>query len=216
MLDAFTDSCDAVAVDVPERATFEDTADAIGQNGGRAVYVGYSMGGRLCLQLAVARPELVDGLVLVSASPGLADQAERAARFAADEELARSVERDGVEQFLAAWLSQPMFRSVPPDAPGLAERRELTPAFVAHCLRVLGTGTMTPLWDRLGDLRMPVALVTGRDDTKFDAIASRTVERMRGGTVEHLRLDGGHAVPLEQPAALAALISTFVAQHGQH
>ena len=45
-----------------------------------ATYVGYSQGGRLCLQLALDRPESCDRLVLVSASPGIADPGERAAR----------------------------------------------------------------------------------------------------------------------------------------
>src|SRR3954447_17656707 len=58
--------------------SFEDTAAAIGEAGGRAIYVGCSPGGRLCLRLAVDRPDLVQSLVLVGASPGLADGEERA------------------------------------------------------------------------------------------------------------------------------------------
>jgi 2-succinyl-6-hydroxy-2,4-cyclohexadiene-1-carboxylate synthase len=213
VVEVLTGAYDVDAVDVPERATFAETAGAIGAAGERAVYVGYSMGGRLCLQLALDRPELVQALVLVSASPGLVDEQERAARVASDEQLARSVERDGVEAFLESWLAQPMFRSVPPDAPGLADRRVLTASFLAHCLRVLGTGAMTPRWDRLHELHMPIELVTGRDDVKFDAIASRMAERFQAGTVEHVRLDGGHALPLERPAELGAAIATFLARH---
>ena len=104
------------------------------------------MGGRLCLRLALDRPDLVRGLMLVSASPGIADAAERAARVEADELLADSVERDGVDAFLDDWLAQPMFATVPPDAPGLADRRRLTPEFLAACLRRLGAGAMEPMW----------------------------------------------------------------------
>jgi 2-succinyl-6-hydroxy-2,4-cyclohexadiene-1-carboxylate synthase len=216
VLEVVAESCDAVALEVPERATFARTALAIGARGERAVYVGYSMGGRLCLQLAVDRPDLVQGLVLVSTSPGLADDTERAERVADDEALARSIEADGVDAFVSSWLAQPMFRSVPPDAPGLADRRRLTPSYLAHCLRVLGTGAMSPLWDRLGELRMPVALVTGRNDPKFDTIASRMLERMHGEVVDHVRLDGGHALLLEQPAVLGGFIAAFVARHAHH
>jgi 2-succinyl-6-hydroxy-2,4-cyclohexadiene-1-carboxylate synthase len=151
--------------------------------------------------------------VLVSASPGLADDDERAARLASDEKLARAVERDGVERFVESWLAQPMFGTVPADAPGLADRRALTAAFLAHCLRVLGTGAMTPLWDRLHELRMPIALVTGRADAKFDDIAARMVDRFQSGVVERVRLAGGHAVPLERPAELGDAIAAFIAQH---
>src|SRR5688500_933322 len=68
--------------------SFEETAGALGEAGGAATYVGYSLGGRLCLRLAADHPELVQSLVLVGASPGLADGEERAARRAADEALA--------------------------------------------------------------------------------------------------------------------------------
>src|SRR6266545_948250 len=56
-----------------------------GSAAGRAAYVGYSLGGRLCLRLALDRPDLVRALVLLSASPGIADPAARAERVAADE-----------------------------------------------------------------------------------------------------------------------------------
>ena len=116
------------------------------------------MGGRLCLRLAIDRPDLVHALVLVSATPGIEDASERAARVASDERWAARAEHDGVDGFLAAWLAQPMFATVPPDAPGLADRRTLTPAFLAACLRRLGTGAMAPMWDRLPEVAMPVLL----------------------------------------------------------
>ena len=73
---------EALAVDVPAGLDFVETATAIGEQRGRAVYCGYSMGGRLCLRLALDRPDLVRGLVLLSASPGIADAAGLDARRA--------------------------------------------------------------------------------------------------------------------------------------
>jgi 2-succinyl-6-hydroxy-2,4-cyclohexadiene-1-carboxylate synthase len=206
------ESCEAIAVDVPERETFAATAGSIGEQGRRAVYAGYSMGGRLALRLALDRPELVRALVLVSSTAGIADEQARIERIAADEALAESVERDGVDAFLARWLAQPLFAGVPHDAPGLRERRGLSEHYVAHCLRVLGAGAMEPMWDRLGELRMPIALVSGRLDAKYDKLALAMLERLRGDVV-HIRLDGGHALPLERPAVLGGFIASFVAQH---
>jgi pimeloyl-ACP methyl ester carboxylesterase len=199
---------DAAVVEVPRRASFADTAAALGDAGGRGVWVGYSMGGRLALRLALDRPDLVRALVLVSASPGLADPAERAARRGADEELARAVLRDGVEAFLARWLAQPLFATVPPGAPGVAERRDLDAGFLAHCLRVLGTGTMEPLWERLPALGPPLWVVTGTGDAAYDAIGARTAAVVRGA--RHVRLVGGHALPLESPTRLAGVIDEAV------
>src|SRR5262249_9460352 len=79
-------SCDTVAIDVPARETIAATVGAIAKRGNRGVYVGYSMGGRLALRLALDRPEVVRALVLVSSSPGIANAETRAARIASDEE----------------------------------------------------------------------------------------------------------------------------------
>jgi 2-succinyl-6-hydroxy-2,4-cyclohexadiene-1-carboxylate synthase len=206
-------SCDVRALDVPAPGTFAATARAIGTAGGKAIYVGYSMGGRLCLRLALDRPDIVQGLMLVSTSPGIADPTERAARVEADELLADSVERHGVHSFLADWLAQPMFASVPPDAPGLTDRRKLTPEFLAACLRRLGAGAMGPMWSDVSTLTMPVMLVTGTRDEKYTAIARRMLERMHT-RVSLVQLDGGHALPLEQPAVLGGLITAFASEHG--
>jgi 2-succinyl-6-hydroxy-2,4-cyclohexadiene-1-carboxylate synthase len=205
-------SCDTLAVEVPVRETFEATAASIGTRGNQGVYVGYSMGGRLCLRLALDRPDLVRALVLISASPGITDRVARAERVASDEVWARIAEREGVDNFLEQWLAQPMFQTVPPDAPGLAERHGLSEGYLAHCLRVLGTGAMESMWARMGELRMPVALVTGTHDEKFDAIAIQMFERIHGN-VQHVRLEGGHSLPLEAPAVLGGFVAAFAAQH---
>jgi 2-succinyl-6-hydroxy-2,4-cyclohexadiene-1-carboxylate synthase len=209
------ESCEVVGLDVPERDSFVATATAIGEEGERAIYAGYSMGGRIALRLALERPDLVQGLVLVSSTAGIIDETERRARIEADEALARSVERDGVDAFLAKWLAQPLFATVPPDAAGLRERRGLSAHYLAHCLRVLGAGAMEPMWDRLGELDVPVALVTGLSDAKYEKLALMMLEKLRDDAV-HVRLDGGHALPLEQPAVLGDFIASFAAQPGRH
>ena len=210
--EVLVESCDVIALDVPERATFETTALSIGVQGKHGVYVGYSMGGRLALRLALDRPELVQALVLVSSSAGIEDEAARAARVASDEVLAQSIAKDGVDAFLSAWLAQPLFATVPADAPGLRERHALSARHLVHCLHVLGVGAMDPMWDRLSELEMPVALVTGRSDAKYERIALSMLERLRAAAV-HVRLDGGHALPLEQPGVLGGFIASFATDH---
>jgi 2-succinyl-6-hydroxy-2,4-cyclohexadiene-1-carboxylate synthase len=200
--------CETVTLDVPVCSSFEATAGALADAGGRGTWVGYSMGGRLALRLALDQPEVVDALVIVSATAGLQSDPERRDRVAADEQLARRIETDGVEAFLDDWLTQPMFRSVPADAPGLAERKDATPEALTHQLRVLGTGAMEPVWDRLVDLAMPVLIVTGTQDEKFDAVGVRMQEHIPHAA--HVRIEGGHALPLERPAELATAIRAFV------
>ena len=199
------DPDDVVALDVPSGLDFTATARALGEAGGRAVYVGYSRGGRLCLRLALDAPELVGGLVLISASPGIAAAAERAARREADEQLAAELERDGLEPFLRRWLSQPLFASLPDEDAGLDARlAENTVPALAHELRALGQGSQEPLWDRLSELAMPFVAVAGSLDEKYVAIAQRMAAAT--GTEPVVVSHAGHAIHLEQPAAVARVL----------
>jgi 2-succinyl-6-hydroxy-2,4-cyclohexadiene-1-carboxylate synthase len=161
---------------------------------------GYSMGGRVALALALRIPRRVQRLVLVSASPGLADAGERAARRAADEALADRIEAIGVEAFAREWAAQPLFAGQPAEVATAAhaDRLRRSAGELAAQLRGLGTGAMPSLWERLGELPMPVSALVGERDPKFRAIA----ERM-GFPVEVVP-DAGHALPLEAPAAVAA------------
>ena len=161
---------------------------------------GYSMGGRLALALALRIPRRVQRLVLVSASPGLSDAGERAARRAADEALADRIEAIGVDAFAREWAAQPLFAGQPAQvaAAAHADRLRRSAGELAAQLRGLGTGAMPSLWERLGELPMPVSAVVGEQDPKFRAIA----ERM--GFPVAVVPGAGHALPLEAPAAVAA------------
>jgi 2-succinyl-6-hydroxy-2,4-cyclohexadiene-1-carboxylate synthase len=183
------------------RALAVDPPDA------RFTLCGYSMGGRIALHAALTLGDRVERLVLVGASPGLADPAEREARRVADEALAARIEAIGVEAFAREWGAQPLFAGQPERvaAAAHADRLRNTPAGLAAALRGLGTGVMEPLWDRLGELTIPVTLVVGERDDKFRAIA----ERMAGAIPDaHVVVvpGAGHAVHLERPDVIARAV----------
>lgn len=193
--------------------SFEETAEALGEAGGAATYVGYSLGGRLCLRLAVDHPELVQSLVLVGASPGLAGADERAARRAADEALAADIERIGTAAFLDRWLAQPLFATLNPPAGDVEARLANSPAGLATALRRLGPGVQEPLWDRLGELKMPVLAVTGQEDTKFSRLAEEMAAAI-GVNAEAVAVAGaGHAAHLERPVSFHRLLTAFLLLH---
>jgi 2-succinyl-6-hydroxy-2,4-cyclohexadiene-1-carboxylate synthase len=207
---------EVVRVDLPGhggsggvRVGFGEAAAMLGEAGGAGAYVGYSLGGRLCLRLALDRPDLVRALVLIGASPGIADPAGRAERRAADEELAGRVERDGVAAFLDRWLAGPLFATLPAEAAGRDDRLANRPEGLAYALRRLGTGAQAPLWDRLPGLRPPTLLVAGALDAKFAAIAGQMAAAAPAARVA-LVPGAGHAVHLERPAELAALVAAFL------
>jgi len=179
---------------------------------GRATYVGYSMGGRIALHAALARPDLVERLVLLGTTPGIRDTRERDARRQSDEALAQSIERDGVDAFLTRWLSNPLFEHLPAEASQQEDRRRNSVDGLAGSLRTCGTGSQDSLWNRLAELQMPVLLMAGAVDTKF---AELTLEMapLVGGPATTVLLDGaGHAAHLENPQAFIAALREWLQQ----
>lgn len=175
---------------------------------GELALAGYSMGGRLALHVAFAMPDRVRRLVLIGASPGLADPGERAERRAADEALANQVEEMTIEQFADRWAQTPVLAGQPPQvlAEVTAQRLRNTPAGLAAALRGLGTGALPSLWGRLGELAIPVELVVGERDAKFRGTAERMADALPDARV-HVIPGAGHAVHLEAPGAVAAIIA---------
>jgi 2-succinyl-6-hydroxy-2,4-cyclohexadiene-1-carboxylate synthase len=189
-------------------ATFDAVAAYVGAlRLERFALCGYSMGGRLALHVALRDPR-VQRLVLVGASPGIADAAEREARRTADLALADRIEQIGLEPFVQEWGAQPLFAGQPRGVAAAAREDRLrnTATGLAAALRGLGTGAMVPLWDRLGELRMPVVLVAGEHDDKFRAIAERMAAAIPDARVVVVP-DAGHAVHLERPDAVAGALS---------
>jgi 2-succinyl-6-hydroxy-2,4-cyclohexadiene-1-carboxylate synthase len=172
------------------------------------VLAGYSMGGRIALHAALARPAIVRRLVLVGASPGLAGEAERAERRAADERLAARIEEIGLEAFAEEWAALPMWKGRPERvrAAANADRLRNTPGGLAEALRGLGTGALPSLWERLGEIEIPVTLVVGEHDAKFAQIAARMAERLPAAHVVTIP-GAGHAPQLERPELVAAAIA---------
>jgi 2-succinyl-6-hydroxy-2,4-cyclohexadiene-1-carboxylate synthase len=174
---------------------------------------GYSMGGRLALGFALSYPQRVRCLVLESASPGLEDPAERALRRSADEALAARIEAEPLEAFVRTWEAQPLFSGKPLD-PELALlqrkiRLSAQPHGLAGSLRGLGVGVQPSYWDRLGELRLPVLLLTGALDTKFVHIAWKMLQRLP--QARHHSFPGcAHTPHLEDPAAFAEVLREFL------
>lgn len=198
------------APDVAARRDLWHTSADIAAAHGRATYVGYSMGGRLCLHLALQAPTSVERLIVIGATGGIDDEKERAARRQADEALAAEIEAGGVDAFLTRWLAQPLFATLPAEQAGL-EHRQRDPVELTRQLRLLGTGTQEPLWTRLGGLDMPVLCIAGELDAKFTALATRLVDTIGSNARLAVIPGAGHAAHLEQPDAFRKLVAEFTA-----
>ncbi|MDR7486101.1 MAG: 2-succinyl-6-hydroxy-2,4-cyclohexadiene-1-carboxylate synthase [Armatimonadota bacterium] len=185
----------------------------------RAGLLGYSMGGRVALGVAIAAPERLSALILESASPGLRDPQARRERAARDAALAAEIERDGIEAFVARWEQHPLFASQARLAgdvwAALRDRRlRNSPVGLANSLRGLGVGAQPPMHDFLPDIRVPTLLVAGALDPQYCALGREMAARIPGAQLEIVP-DAGHAVHLEQPLAFRRLVLEFLAKVGQ-
>ncbi len=195
----------AVAPDL-RGASIPAVVDALRQDEPYAL-CGYSMGGRIALHLALAQPELVRRLVLVSTTAGIEDAAAREERRRGDAALADEIERDGVEAFADRWAAGPLFAGQSPEvaAAARADRLTHTAADLAATLRDLGTGVMEPVWHRLGELTMPAVVVVGERDAKFRALGERLAGALPSASLVVVP-GAGHAVHLEAPDAVASAL----------
>lgn len=181
------------------------------------ILLGYSLGGRLALRYALARPGRCAALVLIGVSPGIEDAAGRAQRRAADELLAEKIISDGVPSFLEEWQRRPLIATQArlPEAWRAAmreRRRHLRAAGLVASLRQFGQGVLAPLWERLGELRLPVLLCAGAEDEKYAALAKRMLAEIIGAELL-LVPKAGHLAHLENREAFVEGLRGFLRGH---
>jgi 2-succinyl-6-hydroxy-2,4-cyclohexadiene-1-carboxylate synthase len=124
--------------------------------------------------------------------------------------MAQRIERDGVETFVRWWLERPLFATLPPAAAATESRLGGSPAGLASSLRRAGTGTQAPLWDRLGELDMPVLVMAGALDDAYVQRAERLTAGI-GANAELAVIEGaGHACHLEAPEAWLAVVEPWL------
>lgn len=179
--------------------------------------LGYSMGGRLALYLACTYPARFNQLILESSSPGLATEAERAARRQSDEALADWIETHGIEPLVERWEKLPLWASQQQLSEEVRQRLrqqrlQNNPTGLANSLRGMGTGAQPSLWPELASLELPTLLIAGELDDKFVAINQKMVDLLPNGRLQ-LIPHAGHTTHLERPSAFATAVLTFMGNY---
>ncbi len=177
--------------------------------------IGYSMGGRLALAFSLQHPHLIQSLTLVSASAGLATDAERSARIESDRKLAEMISLERLDKFVDYWEQIPLFASQQETLTAVQkqvqreERLSHEPQGLIGSLLGMGTGNQPYYLARLQELRMPVLLVTGDKDTKFRGISCEMAKEI-ADCQEVIITNAGHAVHLEQATAFGDSVMKFI------
>jgi 2-succinyl-6-hydroxy-2,4-cyclohexadiene-1-carboxylate synthase len=176
--------------------------------------VGYSMGGRMALYLALRFADWFTTTTIVSGSPGLRTEEERNLRRLNDEKLALELERDP-EGFLDRWYHLPLFETLAghPSFPEiLAARRTGDPKALASSLRALGNGSQPSLWQELPGNRLPIMFCAGEKDAKFVEIAHQMVNLRPGSSLE-IFPGCGHTLHVENRALFLDRLIFFINKH---
>ncbi len=164
------------------------------------VLLGYSMGGRLALQVLEHQPFRC--AVIVSAGLNAPDE-ERRAR---DEEWGRRFESEEWSSLMRAWNAQPVFGGHRIER----QERDYDRAELARQLREWSPAVLPP--PRLEVIATPILWIAGEPDAKYVEIAQRAVARLPNAELWICR-DAGHRVPWEQPEAFVERLRRFLDMH---
>lgn len=197
--------------------TWADAVSSLGEGirrwvrsaGAPALLVGYSLGARLGLGLLRSYPSLFRAAMLIGVRAGL-DPAERDARVIRDDALAGRLEREDLEAFVDVWQGLPLFasqqslpRAVLDDQRRIRLRHD--PKGLAWALRALGPGRMPDFRPLLSSLELPIQVLVGEHDTRFQTQAETLANALPHGRC--VIVPGvGHNPILEAPDAIGRAI----------
>ena len=177
----------------------------------KCLLLGYSMGGRLALYMTLHFPERFEKVVLESASPGLKTEKDRSHRRQADSQTAQNLENSNIKDFILNWYDRPLFKSLKksPKFEKLIESRLTNnPLELAKSLRNMGTGNQPSLWKKLAQNQIPILLLAGEDDDKFQRINAEIASFCPAATLKIIP-NAGHNIHFENIDNFGSVVRQF-------
>jgi len=177
----------------------------------KCLLLGYSMGGRLALYMTLHFPERFEKVVLESASPGLKSEKDRSHRIQSDLDIAQNLENSNIKDFILNWYDRPLFKSLKksPQFNQLIETRLANnPLELAKSLRNLGTGNQPSLWEKLTQNQIPILLLAGEDDHKFQSINAEIASLCPAATLKIIP-NAGHNIHFENIDKFVEVVRQF-------
>jgi 2-succinyl-6-hydroxy-2,4-cyclohexadiene-1-carboxylate synthase len=180
----------------------------------KIVLAGYSMGGRIALNVALKNENLLKGLILESSSWGISDEYLREKRVIEDDELAEFIENNPIEKFIDYWINLELFDTQRRFSNEMRSQiREMklenNKTGLANSLRYSGTGKMEPLNNSVKDIAIKTLLITGELDSKFTDINDDMVKYFTNAE-HHIIRNAGHNTHLEEPQKFIEAVNNFI------
>ena len=181
------------------------------------ILIAYSLGARLALLYATEHSNNLNGLILISANPGIENLEEKRLRAVEDATLSESIKTIGVKRFIQFWNEQPLIqtqRNAPTQFYQSMQMRKhhLNAKGLSESLRGFGQGVFPSLWDSLNQIDIPTLLITGLKDEKYTLINKRM--KTKNKDFQHATItDAGHAPHIESATLTAIEIKKFVEEN---
>jgi pimeloyl-ACP methyl ester carboxylesterase len=182
-----------------------------------AAIVGCSLGGRIALELAIARPDLVGSLVLVGAGlPGFAwSESVRDCRAAEEAAVSRGDLDAATEISMRMWVDGPNRTPSEIDSSVrmavAAMQRDALELQLPYWDDVTEELLVPDLADRLSEVRARTLVLFGEEDVEdIHLLAETFASTIPNATLASIP-GAAHVPNLEQPAAFDALVLSFLA-----
>lgn len=205
-----------VAIDIPvlsPEEIFQSLNTIPGLNPEKKMnLVGYSMGGRIALYLAVHYSQFINAVIIESAMPGTRSANELQERIKFDEQLKKKLVHCNREDFWNEWYSQEVFANIRQRQgyDKMLERRiQFDPQIAARHLQKFSVSQMESLWPDLVEIKNPLLYIAGELDKKYIRVGSEVTNLCHSAKLKIVK-GAGHNVHFEEPQAFAESINDFL------
>lgn len=172
--------------------------------------VGYSMGGRLALEVFRRKSASIKSLSLLSTHLGLRTSKERESKEANELFWARYLEQKSFENFLQLWNAQELFGK---NQISTSTQQQLDPKKIQNALLEFSVAKQHPFWKDLMVINAPVLYVAGAQDKKYFTLAQEIKKECPQVSVEILS-NAFHRMHIDKPKETATLLNNFILRRG--
>lgn len=200
MITILKGSYDCLAIDLPGHGKepycdkiLENIKILVQQSSQKPILIGYSMGGRIALQLR----KHVSALIILSAHYGLETKEEKANQLHRDHLWSEKLLTLPIQAFLKEWYAQPLFHGT--DVSSLIERRaKQNPQALSRALMQLSLAHQP----YIHDFPCKTLFLHGENDLKYRALYSKLPKTVTVSQIEK----SSHAILLDNPASCSEKI----------
>lgn len=174
----------------------------------KAVLLGYSMGGRIALEVAIQHPEMARGLVLANSGVGGPRPPQAAERLQAMQEMLQKGDVAAIAEEMTKSAFSPDFKEKRPEAfeRYKAVKLEVDPRGFARAMMALAADVQPP---DLGRIHCPTLIIGGENDGYMTPDVAEAIQRSIAGSTLKV-MPTGHAPAVEMPELFNAAVSAFL------